>query len=238
MRRRSERLASLFAKLQGCEEWGVRIMRGPARPVVKGAGKPATGTAFLAARKRARDQSLAAVRDSAQAADDAYALLAEIAADHRRRQQEATGVIPPLLDAAFLVPVRRRARFRAVAERAAKDVLRAWWKADADRTVACLQLRLGAGEAGVKRSRRHSTVPRERPPKRRSQSASAIAGQHATAAAGAPGRPHHRRVRLLAARRARQPAQSRSGRECRSHPRACRRGPRVREAVGAALRCG
>jgi hypothetical protein len=32
-------------------------------------------------------------------------------------------VIPPLLDAAFLVPVRRRARFRALAERAAEDVL-------------------------------------------------------------------------------------------------------------------
>jgi Gas vesicle synthesis protein GvpL/GvpF len=123
MRRRSQRLASLFAKLQGCEEWGVRIMRGSTRSAVKGDGKPATGAAFLAARKRARDESLAALRDSAQAADDAYALLAEIAADHRRRQQEASGVIPPLLDAAFLVPVRRRARFRAVAERAAEDVL-------------------------------------------------------------------------------------------------------------------
>ena len=124
MQRRSKGLASLFGKLQGCEEWGVRIMRGPARPAVRGDGRPATGTAFLAARKRARDQSLAAVRDSARAADEAYALLAEIAADHRRRQQEASGVIPPLLDAAFLVPVRRRARFRAVAERAAEDVLR------------------------------------------------------------------------------------------------------------------
>ena len=34
MRRRSGRLASLFAKLQGCEEWGVRIMRGPAGSAV------------------------------------------------------------------------------------------------------------------------------------------------------------------------------------------------------------
>jgi hypothetical protein len=122
-RRRSERLIALFAKLQGCEEWGVRIMRGPSRPAVKGDGKPATGAAFLAARKRARDESLAAQRDSAQAAADAYAELALLAADHRRRQQEASGVIPPLLDAAFLVPVRRRARFRAVAERAAENVL-------------------------------------------------------------------------------------------------------------------
>jgi len=123
MQRRSKRLTAVFAKLQGCEEWGVRIMRGPSRSAVKGDGRPASGTAFLAARKRARDESVAALRDSARAADDVYALLAEIAADHRRRQQETSGAIPPLLDAAFLVPVRRRARFRALAERAAEDVL-------------------------------------------------------------------------------------------------------------------
>jgi Gas vesicle synthesis protein GvpL/GvpF len=123
MQRRNKRLTSIFAKLQGCEEWGVRILRGPSRSPVKGDGRPVSGTAFLTARKRARDESVAALRDSTQAADDAYALLAEIAADHRRRQQEASGVVPPLLDAAFLVPVRRRARFRALAERAAADVL-------------------------------------------------------------------------------------------------------------------
>lgn len=122
-RRRSERLAALFAKLQGCEEWGVRIMRGSSRPVGKAAGKPTTGVAFLAARKRARDESVAAQRESAQAADDVYAELARLAADHRRRHEEASGVIPPLLDAAFLVPIRRRARFRALAERAAENVM-------------------------------------------------------------------------------------------------------------------
>lgn len=123
MRRRSDRLAALFAKLQGCEEWGVRIMRGPSRSPEKPGDKPATGVAFLAARKRARDESLQAQRDSAQAADDAYADLARLAADHRRRQHEASGVTPPLLDAAFLVPIRRRARFRALAARAAETVL-------------------------------------------------------------------------------------------------------------------
>lgn len=123
MRRRSERLAALFAKLQGCEEWGVRIMRGPSRVAEQSSDKPATGVAFLAARKRARDESLAAQHDSAEAANDAYAELARLAADHRRRQHEASGVIPPLLDAAFLVPIRRRARFRALAERAAETVM-------------------------------------------------------------------------------------------------------------------
>ena len=51
------------------------------------------------------------------AADAAYASLAEIAADHRRRAGEAPGVVPPLLDAAFLVPMRRRARFQAAGRR-------------------------------------------------------------------------------------------------------------------------
>jgi hypothetical protein len=122
MRRRRRRLASLFEKLHGREEWGVRILRGAPRPAARAAGRPTSGAAFLAARKRARDESLDALRASAEAADDAYARLSEIADDHRRRHVEASGVVPPLLDAAFLVPVRRRARFRAVAERAARQV--------------------------------------------------------------------------------------------------------------------
>jgi hypothetical protein len=124
MRRRRRRLAALFEKLQGCEEWGVRIMRRAPRAAAKAAGKPASGAEFLAARKRARDESLDALRASADAADDAYAALSEVAADHRRRQSEASGVVPPLLDAAFLVPVGRRARFQALAERAARHVTR------------------------------------------------------------------------------------------------------------------
>lgn len=122
MRRRGRHLSSLFEKLHGCEEWGVRILRGARRPPAKGKGRPESGTAFLAARKQSRDASLAAARESAAAADEAYATLAEVASAHRRREAEASGVTPPLLDAAFLVPVRRRARFRALAARAARDV--------------------------------------------------------------------------------------------------------------------
>jgi len=122
MRRRRRRLAALFDKFHGCEEWGVRILRGTPRLPGKAAEKPASGAAFLAARKRARDESVDALRASAEAADGAYALLAEIAADHRRRDREVSGVVPPLLDAAFLVPVRRRARFRAAAADAARQI--------------------------------------------------------------------------------------------------------------------
>lgn len=124
MRRRRRPLASLFEKLQGCEEWGVRILRGTPRAARSDAARPATGAAFLAARKRARDASLEGLRASAEAADGAYALLSEIAADRRRRDEGPSGVAPPLLDAAFLVSVRRRARFRAAAARAARQVSR------------------------------------------------------------------------------------------------------------------
>ena len=124
MRRRRARLGPVFAKLRGCEEWGVRIMRGGSHSTPKPAVRAATGSAFLAARKRARDESAAARRDSAAAAADAYERLAEIATDHRRRPGEPGGVVPPLLDAAFLVPVRRRAKFQAAAARAAQSVTR------------------------------------------------------------------------------------------------------------------
>ena len=124
MRRRTRRLERLFSKLQGCEEWGVRIMRGRPRIPTRDDGRPASGTAFLEARKRARDESRDAVRESAEAADAAYAVLSEIAADHRRRDPEAAGVTPPLLDAAFLVPVRRRARFQTTVKEAARNVTR------------------------------------------------------------------------------------------------------------------
>jgi hypothetical protein len=122
MRRRRRRLAALFDKFHGCEEWGVRILRGTPRTAGKAVEKPASGAAFLTARKRVRDESADALRASVEAADGAYAVLAEIAADHRRRDGEVAGVMPPLLDAAFLVPVRRRARFRAAAADAARQV--------------------------------------------------------------------------------------------------------------------
>ena len=124
MRQRRRHLTALLDKLRGCEEWGVRILRSAERPPARTAIKPVTGRAFLAARKQARDASLESVRDSIEAADETYAALAAVAAQYRRRETESSGITPPLLDAAFLVPVRRRARFQELARRAARDVMR------------------------------------------------------------------------------------------------------------------
>lgn len=122
MRKKRRELDEVFARIDGCEEWGVRVTRGALQTSpVKGA-KPRTGAAFLAARKQTRDEARNAVAAAAEAADAAFAALSEIAREGRRRTDGVPGGVAPLLDAAFLVPARRRSRFHAAAERAAKDV--------------------------------------------------------------------------------------------------------------------
>jgi hypothetical protein len=125
MRGRGAELRRVFARLEGCEEWGVRVLRTERKtqrarsPIV---AKPSTGTAFLTARKQARDDARTAASAAATAADAVYASLSGIAAEHRRRTAEAPGVVAPLLDAAFLVPTRRRARFQSAAQRVARQI--------------------------------------------------------------------------------------------------------------------
>ena len=122
MRGQRAELKRVFARLEGCEEWGVRVLRSERRKAATATTRPSTGTAFLAARKRARDDARTAMLAAATAADAVYASLAEIAAEHRRRTGEAPGVVAPLLDAAFLVPTRRRARFQSAAQKVARQV--------------------------------------------------------------------------------------------------------------------
>lgn len=123
VRKRRLELAGVFARLDGCEEWGVRVLRGDSkRKPVTGASRPATGAAFLAARKRARDERREALVSAAAAAEEVYASLAGIAREHRRQSEEKPGLIAPLLDAAFLVPARRRRRFQLAAQNAARTI--------------------------------------------------------------------------------------------------------------------
>jgi hypothetical protein len=121
MRGRSGELKRVFRRLEGCEEWGVRVLRGQT-PATKTTATPSSGTEFLAARKRSRDDARAATAAAATAADAVYQSLAELSAEHRRRTAEAPGAVAPLLDAAFLVPTRQRARFQSAAKKVAKDV--------------------------------------------------------------------------------------------------------------------
>jgi hypothetical protein len=82
--------------------------------------KPSSGAAFLAAKKEARDVARAAVHAAAESAERAFTTLAALARDARRRDGAPDGAsTPPLLDAAFLVPTTRRARFKAAARKLA-----------------------------------------------------------------------------------------------------------------------
>jgi hypothetical protein len=122
MRGQRAELKRVFARLEGCEEWGVRVLRSERQKPATATARPSTGTAFLAGRKQARDEARTAMLAAATAAEAVYASLAEIAAEHRRRTIEAPGVVAPLLDAAFLVPTRRRARFQSAAQKVARQV--------------------------------------------------------------------------------------------------------------------
>ncbi|MCA1648803.1 MAG: GvpL/GvpF family gas vesicle protein [Acidobacteria bacterium] len=121
MKRRRPELDEVFARLRGCEEWGVRIAGRRATPGTKRPpGVAPSGTAFLTARKQARDKAREEIRMAAEAAEAAYDVLAAHARDSRRRDDVPDAAsAPPLLDAAFLIPASRRARFRATARRAA-----------------------------------------------------------------------------------------------------------------------
>ncbi len=118
-RRREIRAAA--KRIAGCEEWGVRLTRAaPAKaPRAVEAGKPASGAAFLAARRDAQEAARERARTAADAAEAGYRALAGVARDARRRDDAPQGGVAPLLDAAFLVGRGSRARFRTVARRLA-----------------------------------------------------------------------------------------------------------------------
>jgi hypothetical protein len=110
-------------RIAGSEEWGVRITRQPvagASAVTGEAARPATGAAFLAARKEARDASANVRAATLAAADEAFARLSRHARDAQRRpRRQEPGSNPPVLEAAFLVTTGARARFKAEAKRQA-----------------------------------------------------------------------------------------------------------------------
>ena len=126
VRSRRRAIGAILKRIAGCEEWGVRMMRTAAAPVRAAArAEPTTGVAFLASKKAARDREREAMLTRSAAADRAFSALAAIARAARRRDDAPGGAAPPLLDAAFLVPVAQRARFRAAVKRLAAETQRA-----------------------------------------------------------------------------------------------------------------
>jgi hypothetical protein len=122
VRARRRAIQTILKRIAGCEEWGVRMIRTAAVSAPAGGQpEPATGIAFLASKKDARDRAREAMLTRSAAVERAFSALAAIARDARRRDDAPDGAAPPLLDAAFLVPVAHRARFKAAVKRLAAE---------------------------------------------------------------------------------------------------------------------
>jgi hypothetical protein len=120
LKARRRELADVLARIRGCAEWGVRILRAPARTAPPAASAaPASGTAFLAARKQARDRAIEDAVHAAEAAEKAFAGLSKVARASHRREAPQGATTPPLVDAAFLVKTASTARFHAAVRRQA-----------------------------------------------------------------------------------------------------------------------
>lgn len=108
-----------MGRIAGAEEWGVRIFRQPQAPS-DAMRRPISGADFLRARRDARDVAASLRTAAADAADRAFDRLRRAAREARVRDaRKEPGANPPMLDAAFLVAVSGRARFRAEAKRQA-----------------------------------------------------------------------------------------------------------------------
>jgi gas vesicle protein GvpL/GvpF len=109
-------------RIAGSEEWGVRITRRPGvvAKVSATAVPPASGAAFLAARKESRDAVARTRAASLAAAETAFARLSRLARDAQQRpRRQEPGTNPPILEAAFLVTAGARARFKTEAKKQA-----------------------------------------------------------------------------------------------------------------------
>jgi hypothetical protein len=116
-----------IARVVDREEWAVRVRldeKRAARQVERDARAQArglsAGTRFLVRKQTTRQALRRLLADSRGEIDDTFDTLARVADDARRRTPEQDGVSTRLLlDAAFLVPAKQRARFRATVTRAA-----------------------------------------------------------------------------------------------------------------------
>jgi hypothetical protein len=124
LRRLGGRALALLDRLDGREEWGVKLFATATAPPVPETAGAATGTAYLQQRRRQLVQRDVAADTAVRAADEVYTRLVGVAVDarrHRPQDQRLTGApLPMVLNAAFLVDRDRFDDFRsAVAELAA-----------------------------------------------------------------------------------------------------------------------
>jgi hypothetical protein len=123
------RIAGILRRIEGRVEWGLRLTwdeQAAKRSVERAHAPSASGAAYLARKRDLLDVNRVQLSDARTAADRLYRLMAREASDARRRtatEQAAPGS-RLLLDAAFLVPVKSAAAFRAALRRNTKSFAR------------------------------------------------------------------------------------------------------------------
>ena len=118
--------AAVLDRIDGCDEWGVKLYADPSSPVpvpaggsvVDEHGATGSGTAYLMQRRRELADRAFAVEQDARAADEVFAVLAESAVAARRHRlqdpQLSGDQRPMLLNGAFLVRRGDADSFRAL----------------------------------------------------------------------------------------------------------------------------
>jgi hypothetical protein len=117
------RIDAAVKRVRGRVELGVRVTLARARKTrpAGAAAAPASGTAYLSGKKALRDSSIELAVRAREVVAEIFDELANVAASALRRTGRDLPVAdgPLLLDAAFLVPRTRVARFRALVRRRA-----------------------------------------------------------------------------------------------------------------------
>lgn len=123
VRRDRRRIDAILSRLERHLEWGLRLTfdENAARAAVKSA-RDASGASYLERKRDLLAVNRVQVAEARAEADRMYRTLARDAADSRRRTatEEAAPGSRLLLDAAFLVPIRRSTAFRAALRRSAR----------------------------------------------------------------------------------------------------------------------
>jgi hypothetical protein len=121
-------LDRIVQRIQGCEEWGVRVMLDEteaAQAEIARSARPTSGASFLLQKKEQRDVRATVAQRAAEAADamfDEVEALAKRAVRRSAPNRELAGRV--LLDAVFLVPRERSKMLASTVGAIAKDVAR------------------------------------------------------------------------------------------------------------------
>lgn len=111
---REKQLRTLFARLRGLEEWGVRIVADPAASDPEASKPLSSGRDYLKIKKRLMDRSAAPSRSIVKEVNAALASLGRLAAKARKEPFPPPGRNRPFVTgASFLVKAGKRAQWKA-----------------------------------------------------------------------------------------------------------------------------